>query len=45
MDFDGDKTNLRDLEKAVKDAKSECNAEANRNGFALTDCEIKIVFV
>lgn len=44
MRLDGDKEKLSDLEKAIKDIKAECNAEANRYGVALSVCEIKVKF-
>lgn len=41
---DGEKTDFRALENALKIIKEECNAEANRNGLALSSCEIKVEF-
>lgn len=40
MQCDGDSSNVRDMIKALEIVKQECNAEANRNGVALSDCEM-----
>jgi|AntAceMinimDraft_13_1070369.scaffolds.fasta_scaffold42382_1 uncharacterized protein YpuA (DUF1002 family) len=39
------KKSVSELLKALGEVKDECNREANREGFALNDCEMEVEFL